>query len=989
MVSSDGEELLLSLSRALSGAACTGVAESHSLRVILVRGEGGLGLIHLAYNECPGSNTLISGPVYWIPRAYLGLLLSARVSLRSHELKQGTGYGRSTDSRFYPDNWRITETPAITSNHHIVEGLSETGAKDVIESDRAVVRVMPEQLTQIPKEMDLLSSTRYQQDIAKFLGNWVTVGSGTIDSTTTGQFFSLPLPDSFIDNDAIARKLEGYQGFKGTFRVKFLTNANVFQQGRILINFIPCAAVGGFTSNEARLGNLTLKTQLPRVEMDISAESEVEFDVPYLAPAAFYNLIENSPDWGTIFFSIYSPLKYGSGGSTTFTYTVLVSMEPSSLELYNPTSMMVPLSALAKLRAARRPMRPSMQGVKKKKKRAAPEAEADSAGRKPISEALGLLSKAAGVVSVVAPPLTAVAGGVAWALAIASKAASAFGYSKPRDETPVTRVITTPLIYNNNPDAVDHSQSLALFNGNKVECLPGFAGTDVDEMSLDYLLQKSYYTAAVNWTGAMAQGHQLYLDGTAPQDFVVIDSSPFLPVYSAGPLGYFSYFFGAYHGSVKFTFKLVKTDMHQGRLLVAFFPGVAAPISYANTIYCHREYIDISKGTEFSFVFPYTDEAPYKLVDQGYGRIVVYVVNELTGPSTVADNIDILIEVGAAPGFEYAMPVTNNIQPVFEVTEPKLSARVKMLLEAEGKEMRPSSNPIPAKQARTTISSGPVGGSIEIPSELKLATKCIGERVLSVKQLMLGSTEVWLSGVLLGSRVRPFTFGIGEISSTDMVSADCTGDAWTQFGTMYAFYRGGCVWRQVFQGNTTAFKTHFVFDSSGGAAYELVGADVEMCHKRVVFADLTSKVTSTQFPFYNRSWCRLVRGSTTQGASGTPEPSDYMGQEVFMYTESGGTVGGTNTYLRQASDDAQFGFFLGVLPFVRDPPATVAERVRNQVAKRDSKAHNSITAPTISSVKASSIPQWSGRSPITVKENAGVSNSSYMEERGDKPANRP
>lgn len=85
------------------------------------------------------------------------------------------------------------------------------------------------------------------------------------------------------------------------------------------------------------------------------------------------------------------------------------------------------------------------------------------------------------------PVMSAVTGGPAWAAAAVAGSLYANGWCKPITDTPSNRMVLNPKPYSQNVDVADMSQSFGLTATNEVTNLPGFSGTDVDEMNMSYI----------------------------------------------------------------------------------------------------------------------------------------------------------------------------------------------------------------------------------------------------------------------------------------------------------------------------------------------------------------------------------------------------------------------------------------------------------------------------------------------------------------------
>lgn len=88
--------------------------------------------------------------------------------------------------------------------------------------------------------------------------------------------------------------------------------------------------------------------------------------------------------------------------------------------------------------------------------------------------------------------------------------AADFGFSKPISESVPVRSTLYGNPYMPNVDGVDASVSLSLAASNGVSRLQGFGGTDVDEMSLDYVMRRPAFVSSFVFSSGNIPGDILY-----------------------------------------------------------------------------------------------------------------------------------------------------------------------------------------------------------------------------------------------------------------------------------------------------------------------------------------------------------------------------------------------------------------------------------------------------------------------------------------------
>jgi len=75
-----------------------------------------------------------------------------------------------------------------------------------------------------------------------------------------------------------------------------------------------------------------------------------------------------------------------------------------------------------------------------------------------------------------------------------------------------------------------------------------------------------------------------------------------------------------------------------------------------NSAYALRAIVDIRTEDEITFELPYLIQSDYIKNDVASGRIDILVLNDLRGPESVAQNIDVQVFYRAGDDFEYAVP---------------------------------------------------------------------------------------------------------------------------------------------------------------------------------------------------------------------------------------------------------------------------------------------------------------------------------------------
>lgn len=740
-------------------------------------------------------------------------------------------------------------------------------------------------------------------DIKNFLARPVKCASGVWSTAAAQktQLFSMEIPTHVLSDPMYRQKLSGFLGFRATTVVRLQINAERFQQGRLILHYLPIEPYLSAVRVNVANSHLTLITQQPHVDFDVSTDTEVVLRIPFINIYNYYNLLNGSGIFGRFYLTVYAPLESPSGPSDA-AYMVWCSFEDVELEF--PTiSLQAGISSSRKGRGE-----PSMN-------------EAESSGVGPISGLLSRVSKAAGILGEI-PFLSSFTAPASWAADIVSRSAKAMGWSKPTYMTNANRMQSSLFPNMLNVDGVDMGQKMALCGENHIENLPGFAGTDVDEMSIASLVQRPCYIGSFQWMVSDPEATVLdywRLDprGLSCQSTVNNGTSNFEVTYPT-PAFYLENLFYYWRGSVNFTFKVIKTEFHSGRIMFAFAPGkILDPelVTYTNSEYLYREILDLRSSNEISFSIPFVATVPYLKRFEHFGVLKAFVVNPLRAPTTVSNTVTILTEVSWGADFEVAFhrPVdVNGLRPVL-YTQAGVGER-------SGEELRG------AQIGSTPPNIG--SGSVQNTGELAPARFCIGERIMSLRQLLKRFTTTFYSGFSPANdsgalNIVCFAYKLRRIiSGTPFAElAPYRMDLLDYFAPMFAMGRGGERYKLTANGGSPELHFARLVPLRGYVAPTgLITPGVPPQDGTLVCA-YTQKGhqagIEVEVPAYQSTHTRSIYASY---------PTDVLWYNIGDESPSvllnlGGSEAMTIANLtRAASDDFQLGFFIGTLPLLNPVP---------------------------------------------------------------------
>jgi hypothetical protein len=751
--------------------------------------------------------------------------------------------------------------------------------------------------------------TGASQEVRNFLGKPQLIASGVFSTTDT---IPINLVSGLFPADIIANfpvwknKLSGNLAFRGKTVFTLQVNANRFQQGRYIFAWIPSGGSNDVTApfslwTQMHSANLCQFTQLPHVEIDLNCDTQAVLEVPLINNTGWTPLtsfIGGNYKNGVYMLRPYSPLVAPTG-STTANWLLYVHFEDVEFKM---------------------PVVPQAGGTRTKViRRSTPEKSEQEPGI--ISGFLVKAQTAANILTAV-PLLSSIAAPASWALGIAAKVASTFGWGKPHDYSNTNRVSRYIMPRYNNADTMDTGTKLSVFDSNAIE-ETAFAGTDLDELSIGYIVSIPAWFKTISWAETNVEGTLIGSFDMTPHVYAIQSIRGVNTINFPTPLAWVSNFFSLWRGSFKLTFKLVKTEFHTGRLQVSFYPAeygngnnVPAVPSILDTAFLHREIIDIRYGNEFSVMIPYTSLLPYRDVfgnGRNMGYTYLHVLNPLVAPSSVSSTVTILCEISGGPDFEFAYPRTLDNRPVAVVV--------------------PQSG---GSENICEIVSTEIGNS-KLEDTLTPARLCIGERVLSLRSLIkrfnvlagpINVPNFWFTFI-------PFSIPISYLPASNVEQgSELNGnvDVYSQISLCFALQRGSIRYKFL-STNPDANQTMFIRMSP-------IQTTVSGLYANGNFQDQTLPVLANQnygngdnntfvhkgisgglevdFPYYGKSFSHPTAAVMTNSVAGTIVNYDFTntapGTVASIYYPL--PAHSVSNIWRAAGEDFSLGLFVSVPGYV-------------------------------------------------------------------------
>lgn len=748
---------------------------------------------------------------------------------------------------------------------------------------------------------------------------------------TAGTFTSNDLPNSFTKyatsypltyGTIYKEKLSAVLSMRYTTVVTLQVNGTRFQQGIYKLCFLPTGGMLRDEDNPEQMvrylfdhaANRSQISQLYSADLYIGTDTSVQLKIPFIS--AFPGVtVTRSPtmpvvgDPGVFFIYPYEPIS-AVAGQNTATFTLWVHYEDVEL-LGNTAPTAGPIMA-------------TMQGnfTKKLKKKNIDLLEEETNINGPISSPLKIISEASGILSKI-PLLSGYAGTLSWATNAMASTVSSFGWSKPPILDTATRVKSTFMNYLPNADQKDDSIPMSLISTNHINVLPGFSGTDVDEMSIDYFKSIHGLLRIDTWAKESAQGSHLFTIDLAPQNFVFtgVGTNPNHKNFT--PVGFLANMFGEYTGGFDFHFKFSKTEFHSGRLAVVFNPyesSVSVPnYTFDEISYLSKTIIDIRDLNEVTVRIPYVSVIPWRptttLANYGgtYGTLSVYVIDTLVAPETVTPEIKIYTEVSGADDLRFAVPRPNYL------VRPK-NATYQMATSEGGK--------------LDSVGTAYVGDNTKQDIDLTKEEACVGETITSLRQILkrggIMNTETLTSDVTQVT-LHPFLYDISEGSPPTEYALGR--DPYALFSSIYCLQRGGV--RIKWMADTNSGMVYYKYDKNytspllsavletSNNPYQhsvtsMVGAQFNM--EKSYLGGLAASLPYYHYTHSSPCGAQAVNRSVpllNKAATGANTNLLYI---IFSYP----LLRNKLFFHRSGADDCNFGGFVSIPPFaqaVTIPPA--------------------------------------------------------------------
>lgn len=572
-----------------------------------------------------------------------------------------------------------------------VPSTTASGTTDVVQQQIVFKNEPASETLTAPSSKDELSdSMRIQQDIGNYLRRPQLIFSyAWAENGANGAKTDFSPWQLFFQNLNMQYKLTGYHLMRCRLKLKFLINGSPFYYGSMMATYTP---LNGYRLDTAEATGvemrLTASSQKPHVWLENQNCSTVEMELPFLYPYPFVNVgaLSDFTNMGTVHFIQYAPLLSANGTSST-NVDIQVYAWAEDVDLSGPSNMPVMQSEF--LPVVQSEFKPNRQ---------------ISGPASTVAAVAGKLSNAP-YIGPYAKATSMVAGAI-------GDVASFFGFTNVPNVRDVEPMKQVPFSLSSTSIS-EPVQKLSLQPKQEVAIGSEQHGGDGnDELVISRFCSRSAYICGPVWDTTAAPNTVLFTTCVAPQMFT---SSATEVAHS--PMSFVANHFQYWRGSIKYTFKVVRSPYHRGRLQISWDSGTvdraANPsLGNANTL---TTIMDLDEDSECSFVVPYmqkelftrtytlantgtplwtTSGTPTGSFSRANGVLSVRVLNRLTAPEA-SSSATILVFASACDDIEFAAPRDfdvysgNNILSLNAQTTAAAQSDIQYLDEASASELMP------------------------------------------------------------------------------------------------------------------------------------------------------------------------------------------------------------------------------------------------------------------------------------------------------------
>lgn len=469
--------------------------------------------------------------------------------------------------------------------------------------------------------------------------------------------------DDYLSNPVIVNRINNFKLMRATLCFKVVVSGTPFHYGRAIAAYQPLHRYDNVSQYSPLVQDALVRmTNLPKVFIDPSDSSGGYLEMPFFYHRDYLNITKR--EWinlGNVYLRTLNVLKHANNGTDDVTVTTFAWLK--DVELAGVTS--VDSSAIV----------PQMGEID--------EANASGTISGPATKVAGMAAKL-GKVPYIAPYADATA---AMATGVASMA-KLFGMSRPpqtKDVDPLKPEATSSFALTTVPD---RSSRLTVDDKQEMSIDPRLSGMDasVDPLSIQNIVSHESWFTTFDWP--IASGPETFLFNVRVNPMVWRDTGGIISLTSTG---FAALPFNSWSGSLEYRLQVVCSKMHNGKLRIVYDPNYASDTAggtHDQYLTSYSKVIDLRHQTDCTISIPMNQvqtfmEMPAPGLDattEVYsttrytaisdtlfnGTLSVYVLNELTTPSSLANN-DVQVNVYIKGGKDLTFREPTNLLSRYQV----------------------------------------------------------------------------------------------------------------------------------------------------------------------------------------------------------------------------------------------------------------------------------------------------------------------------------
>lgn len=449
------------------------------------------------------------------------------------------------------------------------------------------------------------------------------------------------IPWDLLTSSVMQSGFQKFEFFNGDINIKITPNSNRFNQGLLMVNFIPMMAVSdelSFMHSASRYYNMRA------LFIDAAVNNEVNLKIPYMHIKDFLPLGINDPEidfLGTLIITVLSPLV-ATDTSASVGLNIMAWFDSPVFRIPAAEQHVIPTLPL-KSQLARNP--------------------------KHLARLLDSISE-----ELQAIPQMDIVGALVGG-AIPSIVNKLLPPTNPQPD------LDSPNTFTGAPSStlgsiaaskyVTNHERFALDPSNVAKPSPSDFDSNASEMDFSHLLSIPSLMDVVDWKTSDAAGTIIWTSYIGP--FSKMEKMTNGSAYSVSALDYFSAPFAFWSGGIKYNLKLITNMIATGRLALEIHYGsYTTDATLASGTGQYVNYIDAANAErQFHTDVSYIASTQRRRVGHGthlynkphdyyIGVLALRVINPLSSPSNLSQTAQIFIDVSAADNYRLYYPSASN-----------------------------------------------------------------------------------------------------------------------------------------------------------------------------------------------------------------------------------------------------------------------------------------------------------------------------------------